>query len=200
MWCVLLLSLSFRSLLSGWFVTRYGLQQGIVINKVWTQPYSHFLPITRVQVYLWFKQSGQRPSYTHTHTYKWQESCFLHIMYLKNPHRRDAIKALTVVSIPSAGSSAHIHYSCTEHSTTQHWYTTHIYLHWQNNMQACEASERHLKKQQCVKLRSQAFTHHRAPSLAGVIFRCVTGEALQCLSNAMDIDSHFVGGILVLWA
>lgn len=62
---VLSLSLEFRSLLWRWFVTRYGFQQGIVINKVQKQPYSHYLPMTHVQVCLWFKQSGPSSSCTH---------------------------------------------------------------------------------------------------------------------------------------
>lgn len=86
MWCLLLLSLAFRAPLSGRIVTRRGLQQGMVMTEVWTQPHSHILFIACV--YIWFKQRAQRPSHTHTYTRTLcRSSCFLYITYLKISHK-----------------------------------------------------------------------------------------------------------------
>lgn len=84
--------------------SRYGLQQGIVINKVWMQRCSHLLPIASVRVYLWFKQK-QTKAFLHTNTHRWQESSGAARIWWILIH---GIKAPATASILPAGNTATI--------------------------------------------------------------------------------------------
>lgn len=85
---LLLLSPAFRTPLSGRIVTRYGIQQGILMNKVWSQPCPHSFSFWRSVSNFDSNRKGVRkkPTYTHTHTRAGEGSCFLYIMYLKISH------------------------------------------------------------------------------------------------------------------